>query len=248
MLIIWTPTINKDVEKAVCRKAIIAWTGYAINDKLIQYPVFDTSNTGVIPAIPTVIWVIWYNATTSTNIAVPPVMANLVDCDDVISVKILTKCETTLATGETRNVLEVITYDKAWVVVNKYYTLANTPNVILYATPPATVAVADQCTRVTLAWVASTTNAVVIGLPTIPAFAYGASISILAWSDIRFNTVANNIMPAWNGAGIWHLAAFGERIILHSREEITDFRYRSQNWLNANIYIEYYNTSIESGL
>lgn len=237
MLITGTPIVKsqKDAEHASCYIANVAGTGYAIGDKLIKVLYHDVIS-----------WVItftWYNDTTNTILSTAPVMGNLRSCDDKLDVEITEQIHTDLTTGEITPLIQHVIYNGQGVEVSRFYTDITSSTVFI---PTGTVA--DEPVRVstgTERLAADDTTPVALS---VPPFTAGAHIDVRLGNALKF-TATNGVNPSSGNGGDGHYAGERQTIILHSALEVQNFRFIAyDNTANAEIYVTYFNTSVETGI
>ena len=226
---------RKDAEHSACYIANVAGTGYVIGDKLIKVLYHDSVAGSVTVA--------WYNDTTNTLLVGAPVMANLRSCDDKLDVEITEQIHTDLTTGEITSLIQHIVYNTQWVEVSRFYTDMNSSAVFT-----VTGAVADEPIRVSTGTERLSADDITPVALTVPVFTAGAHIDVRLGNDVKFNTTAG-INPTsgnwWDG----HFAGERQYIVLHSAAEIQNFLFVAyDNTANAEIYVTYFNTSVESGI
>ena len=226
---------RKDAEHSACYIANVANTGYAIGDKLIKVLYHDTLTSSVT--------FVWYNDTTNLVLVTAPVMANLRSCEDKLDVEVTEQIHTDLTTGEITPLIQHIVYNGQGVEVSRFYTDMNSSAVFT-----VTGTVADEPIRVstgTERLAADDATAVAL---TVPAFTAGAFIDVRLGNDLKFSTTSG-VTPSSNNGGDGHFAGERQYIVLHSAAEVQNFQFVAyDNTANAEIFVTYFNTSIETGI
>lgn len=226
---------RKDAEHSACYIANVANTGYAIGDKLIKVLYHDTVTSSVT--------FVWYNDTTNTVLTVAPVMGNLRSCEDKLDVEVTEQIHTDTITGEITPLIQHIVYNGQGVEVSRFYTDMNSSAV--YA---VTGIVADEPIRVSTGTERTSADTTAPVALNVPAFTAGAFIDVRLGNDLKF-TSTNGITPATGNGGDGHFAWERQYIVLHSAAEVQNFQFIAyDNTANAEIFVTYYNTSIETGI
>jgi hypothetical protein len=170
-------------------------------------------------------------------------MGNLRTCDDKLDVEVTEQVHTDTTTGEITSLIQHIVYNGQGVEVTRFYTDMNSSVVF-----SVTGIVADEPVRVSTGTErlgADDTTPVAL---TVPAFTAGAHIDVRLGNDLKFNAT-NGISPSSGNGGDGHFAGERQYIVLHSAGEVQNFQFIAyDNTANAEIYVTYFNTSIETGI
>ncbi len=226
---------KKDAEHSSCFIVNVAWTGYAIWDKLIKVLYHDTLTSSVT--------FLWYNDTTNTILASAPVMANLRSCDDKLDVEVTEQIHTDLTTGEITTLIQHIVYNGQGVEVSRFYTDMNSSAVYT-----VTGTVADEPVRVSTGTERLGADDITPVALNVPAFTAGAHIDVRLGNDIKVTTTTG-VVPSSGNGGDGHFAGERQYIVLHSAGEVQNFNFIAyDNTANAEIYVTYFNTDLNSGI
>ena len=226
---------RKDAEHSACYIANVANTGYAIGDKLIKVLYHDTITSSVT--------FVRYNDTTNTVLTVAPVMGNLRSCEDKLDVEVTEQIHTDTTTGEITPLIQHIVYNGQGVEVSRFYTDINSAAVFT-----VTGTVANEAIRVSTGTErlgADDTTPIAL---TMPAFTAGAFVDVRLGNDLKFTTTAG-VNPSSGNGWDGHFAWERQYIVLHSTNEVNNFQFVAyDNTANAEIFVTYFNTSIETGI
>lgn len=247
VLITWQAYKKDDLDpiKAQCLIATTAGTGYAVGEKVIKVYNYNSTTWAVDAANP----FFYFNVTTDTQLATAPTAAevdsNFKPCDAKVEVEKEEKFYTDTTSGEITEVYEVVLYDEnGQVMGTPYYILADGTGATF---TPWSGVVADAPVRVvTWSQLLSVSDAAAVTL-TVPAFTAGAHLQVHRGNDIKFTTGTTLPTTTLNGGG-FHVEQW-ENVILHSNQEVLTFKAIAvDNTAPAEIYVEFYNTSIETGI
>ncbi len=82
----------------------------------------------------------------------------------------------------------------------------------------------------------------------VPAFTAGAHIDVRLGNDIKVTTTTG-VVPSSGNGGDGHFAGERQYIVLHSAGEVQNFNFIAyDNTANAEIYVTYFNTDLNSGI
>lgn len=244
--ITWQAYKKEDLQglNTQCLIATVAWTGYDIDDRVVKVNNHNTSTGALQTANPSY----FLNVTTDTQLATAPTAAQVVSdfkpCDQKVDVEFQEKYHTDTTTWEITEVYEVTLFDSTWAVVwTPYYILADWTWTVF----TTTWTIADEPIRVVIgSELVSIDDTAAVSL-TVPDFAAGSHIQVHLGNDIKFAVWSTVPTTTLNGNGT-HVAQWQE-IILHSNLEVNTFSAIAvDNMAAAELYVEYYNTSIETGI
>jgi hypothetical protein len=223
-----------DVEHAGCFIANVAGTGYAIGDKLIRVYYHDVIANSTTFA--------WINDTTETVMPTAPIMANLRSCEEKLDVEITEQVHTDLTTGEITDLIQHVVYDGQGVEVSRFYTDINTSAIF---TP--TGVVDDEPVRVVVGSEVITADDITPVVLTVPPFTAGAHFQVHDGNGIKFSVSGTAPVSGLTGVGTY--AQEYQTGILHSAIEVNNFQFIAVDATAlSEIYVEYFNTSIETGI
>lgn len=225
---------RQDAEHSACYIANVANTGYAIGDRLIKVLYHDTVTSSVT--------FVRYNDTTDTVLTVAPVMGNLRSCDDKLDVEVTEQVHTDTATGEITPLIQHIVYNGQGVEVSRFYTDMSSSSVFT-----VTGIVADEAVRVlTGSQVVAFDDTAAVAL-TVPPFTAWAHIQNHMGVDAKVTTSGTAPATGYNGVGT--VVYETQNVVLHSAIEVNNFQVIAVDNTGAGeLYVEYWNTSIETGI
>lgn len=232
--------IHKDAEQVQCWKAIAAnaTIGYAVDDEIVKIVNIDTT-TGKPDVVTPYVWI---NVTQETVLTGAPVLTEVERCDAWFAAVMKKKNHTNTTTWEIIEIYEVVLFNADGTVASTSYITADGTAVAF--TP--TWVVDDEAVRVVV-WqqVLAFDDSAAVAL-TVPAHTAGAHIQVkLADAKVSVQGTAPIVWEAWIG----NMVLRGQDAILHSNLEVTNFKAIALNaWEAWELYIEYFNTSIETGI
>ena len=245
MLISGQPKEKSSAEavKIACYEAITAnaGIGYAVGDKLVKIYNYDAT-LGILNATTPFTWI---NATTDTVLTGVPVPAEIKKCPvNTFDTETEKKYVTDTVTGEIKYVREIVLYDSEGAVVGTpYYTTTLGVTYVLGGDEVA----GDEPVRVSLGGEVVAVVDTAVSTLTVPVNTAGVYIDVHEGNDIKVTNTGTD--PDTGLIGVGTLVREEQKIILHSAIEANNFKaIATSNVAPAEIYVEYFNTSIETGV
>lgn len=217
--------------------------GYTTGDKIIKVNNYDDTTGAISVSNPS----FWLNVNTDVALTSAPsateISTEMTPCSAPSGdAEIAKKFDTNLTTGEIAEVYQVVLFDMNGSVVGTPYYVD-----MAGATYTPVWTVADEPVRVVIGDEVLSVGDTAVAL-TRPAFTRGAHLQVHVGNDIKFTVMAGSTPVQWL-TGVWFHVEQWQEVILNSQAEVIEFlAIALDSSAAAELYIQYFNTSIETGI
>jgi len=232
------PKDQLDLEKVLCLTAIaddVINSEYVTDDRIIKVAYSDTVTGSVTYS--------YLNVTQETVLTVAPATADVQQCDSGVDVELEALFLTDTDTGSITDVLSHKIFDKkTGALLSTLLTLTDGTTAVVL---PANYYLGKEAKRVVLGDELIALNNVTAVALTVPANTRGAHIQVHAGSDAKVSVSGTTPVASYTGAG--NVVSQGQTVILNSAQEVEDFLAIAISG-TGELYVEFFNTSVETGI